>query len=58
MATVPGGLLTQGPARAPAGAIIEKMGFLKVSTGPSRPETFGWNVVTLYFATHSGKVIQ
>lgn len=29
--TVPGGLLTQGPAGAPAGVIIEKMGLLRVS---------------------------
>lgn len=53
-----GGLLTQGPAGAPAGVIIVKTELLRVSTGPSRLGTFGWNVVTLDYPTHSENVIQ
>lgn len=53
-----GGLLMQGPAGAPAGVIIEKTELLRVSTVASRLQTFGWNVFTLYYPTHSENVIQ
>lgn len=55
MAMILGGLLTQGPAGAPAGVIIEKTGLLRVSNGPSRRGMFGWNVFTLYYPTHCEK---
>lgn len=58
VAVILGGLLMQGPAGAPAGVIIEKTGLLRVSTGPSRLGTFGWNVFMLYYPTHSENVIQ
>ena len=58
VAVILGGLLTQGPAWAPAGVIIEKTGLLRVSAEASRLGTFGWNVFTLYYPTHSENVIQ
>lgn len=56
--TILGGLLMQGPAGAPAGVIIEKLGLLRLSNRPSRRGTFGWNVYTLYYPTHCETVIQ
>lgn len=56
VAAVQGGLLTEGLPRTPAGVIIEKMGLLGVSNGPSRQRMFGRNVFTLHYPTHCDNV--
>lgn len=58
LGTILGGLLAQGPAGAPAGVIIEKLGLLRVSNRLPHRGTFGWNVFTLYYPTHCENVVQ
>lgn len=39
--------------QGPAGVIIEKTGYQKVSNRPSRRVTFGWNVLSVCYPTCS-----